>query len=80
MPVTGIRQGSSPTPRAWTRRRAQLVDARKRQEFVDGNAKLAEAPIKHGELVEDQKGDKLIAEGGEDNDIYLLLTGSSPWS
>ena len=56
--------------------RPQLVDALKRQEFVGGNLKLAEALIKHGELVEYQKGDKLITEGGEDNDIYLLLTGS----
>ncbi|MGC1259022.1 MAG: cyclic nucleotide-binding domain-containing protein, partial [Candidatus Acidiferrales bacterium] len=29
-----------------------------------------------GELVEFQKGDKIITEAGEDNDIYLLLTGS----
>lgn len=53
-----------------------LVDALKRQEFVAGNAKLADALIKHGELVEYKKGDKLISEGGEDNDIYLLLAGS----
>jgi CRP/FNR family cyclic AMP-dependent transcriptional regulator len=56
--------------------RAQLVDALKRQEFVAGNTKLADALIKRGELVEYQKGDKLITEGGEDNDIYLLLIGS----
>src|ERR1700722_2932357 len=53
-----------------------LVDALKRQEFVGGNAKLAEALIKRGELTEYKKGDKLITEGGEDNDIYLLLAGS----
>ena len=53
-----------------------LVDALKRQEFVSGNAKLAEALIKRGELTEYKKGDKLITEGGEDNDIYLLLAGS----
>lgn len=56
--------------------RPQLVDALKRQEFVSGNAKLADALIKHGELVEYKKGDKLTTEGGEDNDIYLLLAGS----
>lgn len=54
----------------------QLVEALKRQEFVSGNLKLAEALIKRGELAEYQKGDKLITEGGEDNDIYLLLAGS----
>jgi CRP/FNR family cyclic AMP-dependent transcriptional regulator len=53
-----------------------LVDALKRQEFVGGNAKLAEAMIKRGELTEYKKSDKLITEGGEDNDIYLLLAGS----
>lgn len=56
--------------------RPQLIDALKRQEFVAGNAKLADALITRGELVEFQKGDKIITEAGEDNDIYLLLTGS----
>jgi CRP/FNR family transcriptional regulator, cyclic AMP receptor protein len=53
-----------------------LVDALKRQEIVAGNVRLVDALIKVGELVEYQKGDKLIVEGGEDNDIYLLLSGS----
>jgi CRP/FNR family transcriptional regulator, cyclic AMP receptor protein len=53
-----------------------LVDALKRQEFVGGDAKLAEALIKSGELTEYKRGDKLITEGGEDNEIYLLLAGS----
>src|ERR1019366_9097226 len=48
--------------------RQNLIDALKRQEFVGGDVKLADALIK--------KGDKLITEGGEDNDIYLLLAGS----
>src|ERR1700674_587820 len=56
--------------------RPQLMDALKRQEFVGGNAKLADALIKYGQLVEYKKGDKLITERGEDNDIYLLLAGS----
>lgn len=56
--------------------RHQLLEALKRQEFVAGNVKLADALIKHGELLEFKKGDKLITEGGEDNEIYLLLAGS----
>src|ERR1700723_3125777 len=56
--------------------RQHLVDALNRQEFVGGDAKLADALIKHGEVMEYKKGDKLITEGGEDNDIYLLLAGS----
>ncbi len=56
--------------------RQNLVDAVMRQEFVAGKADLADALIKRGQVVEFQKGDKIIAEGGEDNDIYLLLAGS----
>jgi len=56
--------------------RQNLVDALKRPEFVGGDAKLAEALIKHGEILEYKKGDIIIAEGGEDNDIYFLLAGS----
>jgi CRP/FNR family cyclic AMP-dependent transcriptional regulator len=53
-----------------------LIDALKRQEFVGANADLANAMVKQGELIEFHKGDKLITEGGEDNDIYLLISGS----
>jgi CRP/FNR family cyclic AMP-dependent transcriptional regulator len=37
---------------------------------------LAEAFATNGELLEFAKGDKIITEGGEDNDIYLLVAGS----
>jgi len=57
--------------------RPQLVDALKRQEFVSGNAKLADALIKHGELVEYKKGDKLITEGGEDTTFTFCSPGRS---
>jgi CRP/FNR family transcriptional regulator, cyclic AMP receptor protein len=53
-----------------------LVDALKRQEFVAGDANVATAFAAVGQIVEFRKGDKLITEGGEDNDIYLLLAGS----
>lgn len=56
--------------------RPQLVDSLKRQELVAGNAKLVDALIKRGQLVEYQRGEKLIFEGGEDNDVYLLISGS----
>jgi predicted nucleotide-binding protein len=56
--------------------RQNLIDALKRQEFVAGDAQLAEAFTARGELVEFTKGDKIITQGGEDNDIYLLLAGS----
>ena len=53
-----------------------LLDALKRQEFVGGDDAIADVMAKQGQLVEFQKGEKLITEGSEDNDIYLLLAGS----
>jgi predicted nucleotide-binding protein len=55
--------------------RQNLIDALKRQEFVSGETALAEAMADRGELIEFPKGHKFIAQGGEDNDIYLLLAG-----
>lgn len=55
--------------------RHNLIDELKRQEFVGGDAALAEAIAEQGELVEFAKLDKLIIEDAEDNDIYLLLAG-----
>jgi len=55
---------------------SNLIDALLRQEFVAGDAGLADAMAMQGQLIEFQKGDKLITEGGEDNDIYLLVAGS----
>lgn len=54
-----------------------LIDALKRQEFVGGDAALAEAMVDQGELLEFPKGHKIIVQGGEDNDIYLLLSGDA---
>ena len=56
--------------------RSNLIDALKRQEFVGGDAAIAEAMAEQGELVEFAKTDRLIVEDAEDNDIYLLLAGS----
>jgi CRP/FNR family transcriptional regulator, cyclic AMP receptor protein len=56
--------------------RPNLVDAIRRQEIVDGDADLVEALIQHGQLLEFAKGDKIIVEGGEDSDLYLLVSGS----
>jgi CRP/FNR family cyclic AMP-dependent transcriptional regulator len=53
-----------------------LVDALKHQEFVAGDVGLANAFIQEGQLIEFRKGDKIIIEGGEDNDIYLLVAGT----
>lgn len=57
-------------------RRHNLIDALKRQQFVGGDAAIAEEMAAKGELVEFQKLDRLIVQDAEDNDIYLLLAGS----
>ena len=56
--------------------RTNLIDALKRQEFVGGDAAIAEEMAAKGELVEFQKLDKLIVQDAEDTEIYLLLAGS----
>ncbi len=54
--------------------RAVLIGNLKRQ-FDSGNADVAEAIASGGELVEFKAGDVLIAEGGEDNDVFFLVSG-----
>jgi predicted nucleotide-binding protein len=53
-----------------------LLDALRRQELADGNLDIALAFKKCGELVEFAKGDKLIEQYGEDNDVFLLISGA----
>jgi hypothetical protein len=53
-----------------------LLDALRRQELADGNLDIALAFKKCGELVEFAKGDKLIDQYGEDNDVFLLISGA----
>lgn len=56
--------------------RPNLIDALKRQELIGGDTALAESFASAGMLQEYQKGDTIIAEGAEDNDVYLLIAGS----
>lgn len=56
--------------------RPNLIDALKRQELVSGNQRLAEALAAAGTLEQYRQGDRIIAEGAADNDIYLLVAGS----
>lgn len=53
-----------------------LIDALLHQELVAGDTNLANAIVRQAQLLEFSKGDKIITEGGEDNDIYLLVAGS----
>jgi CRP/FNR family cyclic AMP-dependent transcriptional regulator len=54
----------------------RLIEALKRQEFTGGNADIVAAFRSVGELVDFPKGEKFIAQDGEDNDIYMLVSGS----
>jgi CRP-like cAMP-binding protein len=53
-----------------------LIDALMRQEFVAANSEIAAAFANCGRILEFRKSDEIITQGGEDNDIYLLLAGS----
>jgi predicted nucleotide-binding protein len=44
--------------------------------LVQGNADLADAFLGAGEVIAFDKGSTLIEQGGDDNDVYLLLAGS----
>jgi len=55
--------------------RPQLIAALKRQEFVGSSDDIAEALATHGALVEFQPGEKIIVQGGIDNDVYFFLAG-----
>jgi len=56
--------------------RSNLISALLRQEFVCGDSAIAERFASAGILHEVVAGNELIEEGGEDNDLYLLLSGS----
>lgn len=56
--------------------KALLLEELARQEFAGGKAAIAKALDEGGMLVEFKPGDVLIAEGGEDNDVYLLVAGT----
>jgi hypothetical protein len=47
----------------------RLIEALKRQECTGGNTDIVAAFRSVGELVEFPKGEKFIAQDGEDNDI-----------
>jgi CRP/FNR family transcriptional regulator, cyclic AMP receptor protein len=56
--------------------RPTLLETIRRQEIVGGNTDIALAFADKGTLVETAKGEAIIKEGGEDNDLFLLIAGS----
>ncbi|HWF10878.1 MAG TPA: TIR domain-containing protein [Bryobacteraceae bacterium] len=56
--------------------KAALTDALKKQKIIAGNADLAEAIAGRANVMEVPAKTVLIHQGGEDNDVYLILDGS----
>jgi predicted nucleotide-binding protein len=53
-----------------------LFETLKEQKMVAGNTELAEKIASTGVLVDVSAGAKIIEQGGEDNDLYLIVAGS----
>jgi CRP/FNR family transcriptional regulator, cyclic AMP receptor protein len=53
-----------------------LLDALNGQKLISGNAELAAQVASIGELVDVTAGTAIIEQGGDDNDVYLILAGS----
>ena len=53
-----------------------LIDGLKRQEFAHDDMEIVEALRSAGSLEEFKPGENLITEGGEDNDVFLILAGT----
>ncbi len=56
--------------------RPNLIETLIRQALVAGNRDLAETIADRIELIEASKGDKIIAQGADDNDLFMILSGS----
>jgi CRP/FNR family cyclic AMP-dependent transcriptional regulator len=53
-----------------------VTDALKQQKIVGGNADLAERIASAGELMDIPAGTTIIQQGGDDNEVYLIIAGS----
>jgi CRP/FNR family transcriptional regulator, cyclic AMP receptor protein len=56
--------------------RRLLVEALKDHKIVAGHADLAEQIASIGELIEVKKSATIITQGGDDNDVFLIVAGS----
>jgi predicted nucleotide-binding protein len=56
--------------------RQALIDTLKDQKMVAGNAGLAEDIANIGELIDVKTGAAIITQGGDDNDVFLIVAGS----
>lgn len=55
--------------------RRKLLDALRRQVIVEGDEVLAEKLCGALELLEYQSGDRIIEQGADDDDLYLIIAG-----
>jgi CRP/FNR family transcriptional regulator, cyclic AMP receptor protein len=53
-----------------------LVEAIKQQKIVAGNVRLAESIAAIGDVMEVPSGTAIIQQGGEDNEVFLIVAGS----
>ena len=58
------------------RGREVLLETLREQKIVGGSATIAQQFADSGELIEVSAGSSIIEQGGTDNDVYLILTGS----
>lgn len=56
--------------------RGNLIDAMLQQQIVSGNRELAEELANRAELIEVSEGEAIISQGGDDNDLFLIVAGS----
>ena len=55
--------------------RGNLIDAMLQQQIVSGNRDLAEELADRADLIEVAEGEAIISQGGDDNDLFLIMAG-----
>lgn len=55
--------------------RGNLIDAMLQQQVVCGNRDIAEELAVRADLIEVAEGETIISQGGDDNDLFLILAG-----
>lgn len=56
--------------------RGSLIDAMLQQQIVIGDRDLAQELADRAELIEVSEGEAIISQGGDDNDLFLIVAGS----
>lgn len=56
--------------------RGNLIDALLQQQIVNGNRDLADELADRAELIEVAEGETIISQGGDDNNLFLIVAGS----